>query len=75
MLNKIKERIEYDRTSMVAFLYKNKVSYECEEVEWFTVGNENDYYEIDIWLDEAFIQIYYNQYGEMNHYEIDYDPY
>ena len=75
MLNKIKERIEYDRASMVAFLYNNKVSYECEEVEWFTVDDENDYYEIDIWLDEAFIQIYYNQYGEMNHYEIDYDPY
>ena len=75
MLNKIRERIEYDRASMVAFLYNNNVSYECEEVEWFAAGNENDYYEIDIWLDEVFIQIYYNQYGEMNHYEIDDDPY
>ena len=75
MLNEIKKRIKHDRASMVAFLYTNKVSYECEEVEWFTVGNENDYYEIDIWLDDVFIQIYYNQYGEMNHYEIEEDCY
>ena len=75
MFEKIKERLDWNRANMVAFLYTNKVSYECEEVEWFTVGNENDYYEIDIWLDNAFIQIYYNQYGEMNHYEIEEDCY
>lgn len=75
MFEKIKERLDWNRANMVAFLYANKVSYECEEVEWFTVGNENDYYEVDIWLDDAFIQIYYNQYGEMNHYEIEEDCY
>lgn len=75
MFEKIKERLNWNRANMVAFLYTNKVSYECEEVEWFTVGNENDYYEIDIWLDDTFIQIYYNQYGEMNHYEIEEDCY
>ena len=75
MFEKIKERLDWNRANMVAFLYTNKVSYECEEVEWFTVGNENDYYEIDIWLDNVFIQIYYNQYGEMNHYEIEEDCY
>ena len=75
MFEKINERLDWNRANMVAFLYINKVSYECEEVEWFTVGNENDYYEIDIWLDDVFIQIYYNQYGEMNHYEIEEDCY
>ena len=75
MFEKIKERLDWNRANMVAFLYTNKVSYECEEVKWFTVGNENDYYEIDIWLDSVFIQIYYNQYGEMIHYEIEEDCY
>ena len=75
MIEKIKERLDWNRANMVAFLYTNKISYECEEVVWFTVGNENDYYEIDIWLDEVFIQIYYNQHGEMNHYEIEEDCY
>lgn len=75
MFEKIKERLDWNRANMVAFLYANKVSYECEEVEWFTIGNENDYYEIDIWLDNVFIQIYYNQYGKMIHYEIEEDCY
>ena len=46
MFEKIKERIDWNRANMVAFLYTNKVSYECEAVEWFAIGNENDYYAI-----------------------------
>ena len=30
MFEKIKEKLDWNRANMVAFLYTNKVSYECE---------------------------------------------
>ena len=58
---------------MTTYLKENNIDYERDAVEWFTKGHEADVTEINIWLEDSFILIFYDKDGNMTHYNIDVD--
>ena len=73
MWKKIEEKIHFTLEQMTTYLKENNIDYEREAVEWFTKGNEADATEINIWLRESFVLIFYAKNGNMTHYNIDVD--
>lgn len=73
MWKKIEEKIHFTLEQMTIYLKENNIDYEREAVEWFTKGNEADVTEINIWLEDSFILIFYDKDGNMTHYNIDVD--
>ena len=73
MWKKIEEKIHFTLEQMTAYLKENKIDYERDAVEWFTKGNETDVTEINIWLRDSFVLIFYDKDGNMTHYNIDVD--
>ena len=69
-LNKIMPSIKKFRLNeMTDFLFAKDVPYSRELVEWTTANYPHDNTEIDIWLDDGFIQIFYDIDGELLRYE------
>jgi len=73
MWKKIEEKIHFTLEQMTDYLKENKIDYERDAVEWFTKGNEADVTEINIWLRDSFVLIFYDKDGNMTHYNIDVD--
>lgn len=73
MWKKFEEKIHFTLEQMTTYLKENNVDYLREAVEWFTKGNEADVTEINIWLEDSFILIFYDKNGNMTHYNIDVD--
>ena len=74
MLDKVNVVIEKkNHNEMVDWLRRNNVEYLSENVEWYTIGHEADATELDIWVDGGFIQAYYDDAGNLTHYEIEGD--
>ena len=73
MWKKIEEKIHFTLEQMTTYLKENNIDYERDAVEWFTKGNEADVTEINIWLRDSFILIFYDKDGNMTHYNIDVD--
>lgn len=48
MFEQIKSNIRKYKGAMVMYLSENHIEFTCEAVEWYTIGHENDFYEIDI---------------------------
>ena len=69
-LNKIMPSIKKFRLNeMTDFLFVKNIPYTRELVEWTTANYPHDNTEIDIWLDDGFIQIFYDIDGELLRYE------
>ena len=73
MWKKIEEKIHFTLKQMTTYLKENNIDYERDAVEWFTKGNEADVTEINIWLRDSFVLIFYDKNGNMTHYNIDVD--
>ena len=74
MFNEIKALIEKkNHSKMVGWLRKNNVKYLSEGMEWSTIGHEADSTELDIWVDGKFIQAFYDDAGNLTHYETEED--
>lgn len=73
MWKKIEEKIHFTLEQMTTYLKENNIDYERDAVEWFTKGNEADVTEINIWLRDSFVLIFYDKNGNMTHYNIDVD--
>ena len=74
LFEQIKQLIEKkNHCKMVGWLRKNKVEYLSEDVEWYTIGHEADATELDIWVDGWFIQAFYDDAGNLTHYEFEED--
>lgn len=73
MWKKIEEKIHFTLEQMTTYLKENNIDYERDAVEWFTKGNEADVTEINIWLRDSFVLIFYDRNGNMTHYNIDVD--
>ena len=73
MWRKIEEKIHFTLEQMTTYLKENNIDYERDAVEWFTKGNEADVTEINIWLRDSFVLIFYDKDGNMTHYNIDVD--
>ena len=69
-LNKIIPSVKEIRLSeMVDFLFVKGIPYTRELVEWTTTNHPYDSTEIDIWLDDGFIQVFYDVNGKFLRYE------
>lgn len=69
-LNKIMPNVKKFRLNeMVDFLFVKGIPYTRELVEWTTANHPHDNAEIDIWLDDGFIQIFYDINGKLLRYE------
>ena len=69
-LNKIMPSVKKFRLNeMTDFLFVKNIPYTRELVEWTTVNHSRDNTEIDIWLDDGFIQIFYDIDGKLLRYE------
>lgn len=53
-----------DYISMANHCYTHHIEYIAEAIEWDVVGNEEEEFEIDIWLPDCFIELRYNIYGK-----------
>ena len=74
MLEIIKNNIKNHKNEFVKWLTENDIEFIVEAVEWCTVGNENDFYEVDIWPEDyGFFQVYFDQNGNLTHYEVEED--
>lgn len=74
MFEEIKNHIHRDKGIFVYWLVISGIEFTVEAVEWYTVGHENDFYEIDIWpKDHGFFQVYYDKNGFLTRYEIEED--
>lgn len=73
MWKKIEEKIHFTLEQMTAYLKENNIEYERDAVEWFTKGHEADVTEINIWLRDSFVLIFYDKNGNMTHYNIGVD--
>ena len=73
MWKKIEEKIHFTLEQMTDYLKENNIDYLRDAVEWFTKGNEADVTEINIWLEDSFVLIFYDKDGNMTHYNIDVD--
>lgn len=72
MFDKVKVVIEKkSRKAMIAWLQENKVEHLLENVVWYTTGHEADATELDIWVDGWFVQAFYDDTGNLTHYEIE----
>lgn len=63
----------FDLKTMENFLRCNNIKFESEVIDWYTLGNERDLYELDIWVEDSFIQIFYDENWIMTHYEVEDD--
>lgn len=63
----------FDLKTMENFLRCNNIKFESEVIDWYTLGNERDLYELDIWVEDSFIQIFYDENWIMTHYELEDD--
>lgn len=74
MFDKVKVVVKKkNHNEMVDWLRRNNVEYLSESVDWYTIGHEADTTELDIWVDGGFIQAYYDDAGNLTHYEIEED--
>ena len=76
--NRMKEEIVkcldlFDLKTMENFLHYNNIKFESEVIDWYTLGNECDLYKLNIWIEDSFIQIFYDENWIMTHYEIEDD--
>lgn len=76
--NRMKEEIVkcldlFNLETMENFLRCNNIKFESEVIDWYTLGNERDLYELDIWVEDSFIQIFYDENWIMTHYEVEDD--
>ena len=46
--------------TMTHWLYHHNAEYINDFVEYFVLGEDNEYYEIDIWVDDIFIMARYD---------------
>lgn len=74
--NRMKEEIikclnSFDLKTMENFLRCNNIKFESEVIDWYTLGNERDLYELDIWVEDSFIQIFYDKDENMTHWEVE----
>ena len=75
MIEKIKKYIGVHRETMLRFLEEKQITFSSEIVEWYTTVHEADIYEIDIWVEHTFFQIYYDKNGYVTRWEIEEDCY
>lgn len=69
-LNKIMPSVKkFSLNEMTNFLFVKNIPYTRELVEWTTANHPHDNTEIDIWLDDGFIQIFYGINGKLLRYE------
>ena len=50
--------------TMINWLHHRGVEHLHDFVDWYVTGQENEHYEIDIWLPDCFIELRYNIYGK-----------
>lgn len=53
-----------DSISMANYCYTHHIEYIAEAIEWDVVSNEEEEFEIDIWLPDCFIELRYNIFGK-----------
>ena len=74
MFDKVKVVVKKKNyNEMIDWLRRNNVEYLSEAVEWYTTGHEADATELDIWVDDWFIQAFYDNTGDLTHYEVEED--
>lgn len=71
---KMKELVEqltqYSFKELSKWLRMNGYNFMTDVVDVYTIGNEDDWFEIDIWFDdEYFVAMYYKIDGTFRHYE------
>lgn len=71
---KMKELVEqlsqYSFKQLSSWLYANGYEYMTDVVDVYTTGNEDDFFEIDIWFDnDCFVIMYYKFDGTFRRYE------
>lgn len=61
---------KYTFKQAIEWLLNNDIEYISDVVDVYTTGNEADWFEIDIWIDEDhFVIMYYRIDGTFRHYE------
>lgn len=68
---KIVKHVDFTRGMMLSLLRHYKVDFVSEMVDWYTTDCYNDFYRIDIWVENSFIQIFYNKDENMTHWEVE----
>lgn len=71
MIEKIKKYIGVHRETMLRFLEEKQITFSSETIDWYTIGHEADIYEIDIWTEHTFFQIYYDKNGYVTRWEME----
>lgn len=66
----VEQLTQYSFKELCKWLRMNGYTFETDIVDVYTVGNEDDWFEIDIWFDdEYFVVMYYKFDGTFRHYE------
>ena len=68
---KIVKYVDFTRGMMLGLLRHYKVDFVSEMVDWYTTDCYNDFYRIDIWVENSFIQIFYDKDENMTHWEVE----
>lgn len=66
----IEQLSQYSFKQLSSWLYANGYKYMTDVVDVYTIGNEEDFFEIDIWFDnDCFVIMYYKFDGTFRRYE------
>lgn len=66
----VEQLTQYSFKELCKWLRMNGYTFETDIVDVYTVGNEDDWFEIDIWFDDKyFVVMYYKFDGTFRHYE------
>lgn len=66
----IEQLSQYSFKQLSSWLYANGYEYMTDVVDVYTIGNEEDFFEIDIWFDnDCFVVMYYKFDGTFRRYE------
>lgn len=66
----VEQLTQYSFKELSDRLHANGYEYMTDVVDVYTIGNEDDFFEIDIWFDNGcFVAMYYKFDGTFRHYE------
>ena len=55
--------------TMINWLHHHGVEHLHDFVDWYVTGQENEYYEIDIWIEDSFLMVRYDANGNYIRHE------
>lgn len=55
--------------TMINWLYHRGVEHLHDFIDWYVTGQENEHYEIDIWIEDSFLMVRYDANGNYIRHE------